>query len=540
MTTIRVLVATITCVAAGTWCWAQQTEVTVFNGAVRIETKTGDTLVSAGQKAVATGTGEVTLSVDDPLVANLLVLDRWVQAERQAKQVKIAGTQSMVCSIESQRLIKCASLIEMPNRDTKPSQMVAMGATGWDKSSRVYDTEGHLLTFETSAGSQPRVNIHFLKSVPPGESFRFVITMQVTPDTPLWRESPLLWRDGKVRSFINANPSRNWLNYFQVVLPRSAVFVDATHPTLAVESLNGRVSLTFRDYTGSSAAGGLVVRYLWPDEDQSTLADMPPENRGVENPRTLEYGRQRKAVAAGQPFTDRSTPLNALLSLESALVRNDKKTATEVFYVLAKGIEKLPSNEKDKAAEWSKLRKQLENAKMLWTPDWPAEPKEGYLHPVFVAPRDAISHCPTGAFVFAFTKGSWSFMGTTGPQGDVDRYRVVLTWDVPIPSQISPPAENAKRLLLGTWQIEPSHANRWEFSADGTIIISHPVEEDPPAKGTYTWISNDTIEIKTKDKFFGDFEERLVIKSIDNAIVIFESAPGGKGKSPLTFTRIRK
>jgi hypothetical protein len=94
--------------------------------------------------------------------------------------------------------------------------------------------------------------------------------------------------------------------------------------------------------------------------------------------------------------------------------------------------------------------------------------------------------------------------------------------------------------LLGTWQIEPSHANRWEFSADGTIMISHPVEEDPPAKGTYTWISSDTIEIKTKDKFFGDFEERLVIKSIDNAIVIFESVSGGKGKSPLTFTRIRK
>lgn len=539
MTTIRV-VAAITCVAAGTWCWAQQTEVTVSKGAVRIETKTGDTLVSAGQKAVATGAGEVTLGVDDPLVANLLVLDRWVQAERQAKQVKIAGTQSVVCSIESERLVRCAALIEMPNRESKPTQIVTMGATGWDKSGKVYDTEGHLLTVEASAGGLARVNIHFLKSVPPGESFRFVITMQATPDTPLWRESPLLWRDGKVRSFMNANASRNWLNYFQVVLPRSAIFIDATLPTLAVETLNGRVSLTFRNYTGPSASGGLVVRYLWPDEDRSTLADMPPENRGVENLRAVEYERQRKAVAAGQPFTDRSTPLNTLLSFESALVRNNTKTATDIFYVLAKGIEKLPSNEKDRAAEWSKFRKQLENAKVLSTPDWPVEPKEGYLHPVFVAPRDAISHCPTGAFVFAFTKGRWSFMGTTGPQGDVERYRVVLTWDVPVPSQIASPEANAKKLLLGKWQIEPSHANRWEFFADGTITISHPAEEDPPAKGTYTWVSGDTIEIKAKDKFFGGFEERLVIKSIDNSIVIFESAPGRPHKPPLTFTRISK
>jgi len=105
---------------------------------------------------------------------------------------------------------------------------------------------------------------------------------------------------------------------------------------------------------------------------------------------------------------------------------------------------------------------------------------------------------------------------------------------------MSPPGPNAQRLLRGQWQIEPSHANIWTFNGDGTITMTNPDTTAPPAKGTYSWVSDDTIEIKAADEGpdAEKFEERVVIRSIDESLLVIEKP--GQPKSRAAFTRMGK
>jgi hypothetical protein len=207
-------------------------------------------------------------------------MDRWVQDERKAQELKIDTTLSQVISVEPGGLARIAALVEMPNRDSEPARIITIGSV-LDDNIRIYDTEGHLLEFDYR---KPQVDVHYLKEVPPGGIFRLVAVRSQGTKLPY----QLFSQVGKVRTIASANCSPNCLNYFQIVLPKSAIFLNATRQLVTARTVDGRMVLTFRNYTGPSADGWLRVRFLWPDEDKSTLADVPPERRGLEKANTLE------------------------------------------------------------------------------------------------------------------------------------------------------------------------------------------------------------------------------------------------------------
>jgi hypothetical protein len=91
---------------------------------------------------------------------------------------------------------------------------------------------------------------------------------------------------------------------------------------------------------------------------------------------------------------------------------------------------------------------------------------------------------------------------------------------------------------LGKWRIEPSHANTWTFTDDGKITITHPDPSAPPAKGAYSWVSDNTIDIKAADERSDSekFEEQCVIQSIDESKLVIMKP--GQPKSSITFTRV--
>jgi hypothetical protein len=105
------------------------------------------------------------------------------------------------------------------------------------------------------------------------------------------------------------------------------------------------------------------------------------------------------------------------------------------------------------------------------------------------------------------------------------------------PAKMPPPTGTAKKLILGSWQIQPSRANTWTFNADGTITITHP-DNGTPAKGVYAWVSNDTVEIKAADEGPGTdkFEERVAIKSIDESTLVIQKP--GQPESEVSFKRV--
>jgi hypothetical protein len=209
----------------------EETDVTVQRGKVKASTDTGTVTVAAGQKATLTQGKDPILTIDDPMVKDLLEINEWVEAEKKDGRTRIDYTSIQISSIENEHAWRHAHLGEIPNRDTKPSSTCRIGLTSILKEPKYYDAEGVLIPFdlEKKSESQGYYYLHFPKPVLAGEKFKYITVSGFQPPTRnVWKERKL-WR------IWLANNTPYCLNYFRLILPQSAILVDSSLPPVSID-----------------------------------------------------------------------------------------------------------------------------------------------------------------------------------------------------------------------------------------------------------------------------------------------------------------
>jgi proline iminopeptidase len=109
----------------------------------------------------------------------------------------------------------------------------------------------------------------------------------------------------------------------------------------------------------------------------------------------------------------------------------------------------------------------------------------------------------------------------------------------PMPARMSPPTSTARKLIVGKWRIEPSHANTWEIRADGVIEITPFPNNRLPLKGVYSWTSNDTLKLVVVVNADDKREQQFVVKSIDDSMLVIAMSKDPKAAT-ITFSRMGK
>jgi len=258
--------------------YGQKTAVSVQKGKILAQTAGGIVTVNAGQKAVLKEGQKPQVDANEPMVNDLIVMDKWAQAEREAKKIRIDGTLVSVIRIETEKQWKGAFLAEMPNNDSKPSNTCRMGLTSILNKPKYYDMEGNLISFDLEKKNERQgyYYLHFDQLVASEEKFKFICITDFEPTDNRMFKKGNIWQMGA------ANDSPYWLNFFKVILPKTAVFVSATPSAMLVDETDGRVAVTIRNYTGKTARGHYTISFVWPAKDQLLLSDLPWHSAGPE------------------------------------------------------------------------------------------------------------------------------------------------------------------------------------------------------------------------------------------------------------------
>jgi hypothetical protein len=297
---------------------AQKTEIVVEKGRVLAAAGTQSVAVEPGWKVVLTPGRPPIVTIDDPLVNDVMEIYRWVEAEKQAQPQAVESTDIMVIRVDKEDRCLGAMLDEVPNTEPGPSTVRRIRDCSLLDEPKFYDLQGHVLPFELEQSSALKgdYTLHFPEPIPPGESFRYICVTAVTNSLVWQREGPLwILPMGVGRT--------NCLTYYRVILPKSAVLIDSSQPIVMTNVADGRIAVTVRYHTGPVLDAGARIAFLWPERDGTTLADLPARYRGLRDKQreeTAQEGRRRMAqVLTGEVLDDQSTPLTTLLSLYSAI-----------------------------------------------------------------------------------------------------------------------------------------------------------------------------------------------------------------------------
>jgi len=253
---------------------------------------------------------------------------------------------------------------------------------------KAYDLNGNLcpvdmkLMDETTAS----YSIHFSEQVQPGEYFKLIGVVDLE-DIPVFPGgAPTYWKEGPLWYFRTANISPNCLNYYRFILPESAILVDSNRQVIATDTVDGGLAVTMRNYTGDYSDGMCMIAFLYPDEDGTTLADIPDKYHGLRSKRDTQnsetFRREMNKIRAGIKYTDQSTPLAALLTCFGSAIHGDTELYDTVKYTY---------QAPDMIQKW------VENAKywadvldFLSTPEWPENPGNGYVHPIYLCRKGSL------------------------------------------------------------------------------------------------------------------------------------------------------
>lgn len=403
-----------------TVAFGQKTEVNVRRGLVKAQTAAGTAVVDAGRRVVLIQGDNPIVTVDDPMVDDLIKMYNWIEKEKEASTEQIDVSSIQIKRIDSEELLTTAVLVEMPNMKSESSKTVRIGLTSIVNEPRYYDLEGNLLRFDLDKVNkrQGYYYLHFPKPVETGEKFKFVgVSKFNASKRELWKEGPLwhIWQ---------ANCTPNCLNYFRTLLPKSAVFVESSRPVMMIDSVEGQVAVTIRNYTGPWADGMYQISFLWPDKDGTTLADLPAQYRGLQDKVTAdlteEYRRQMERILAGETFNDLSTPLNALLTNNCSIVNKDKDLYIETTYLCKIDPERAEERRKEPDEQFGGITRYyfIDELDFLSTPDWPKEPENLYIHPIYMCRKGSRTRVDTLACIYE--DGRWYRFGNMGNGRDTD------------------------------------------------------------------------------------------------------------------------
>jgi hypothetical protein len=402
MRTKSAILCALALLMARTIVFAQKTEVVVRKGKVVAETATASVAVEAGRKAVLSPDKNPTVAVDDPMVDDVMEIYKWVEAEKQAQRERIDTSSIQIIGIENEHLFTLAYFAEIQNPKSEPSDTCLIAGVSILDEPKYYDLQGNLLQFDLEKIRVGRgsYTVYFPEPVGPGENFKYICVSKITSDQGIMKEGPL-------RHIQAGWTPANCLNYFRFILPESAIFVDSSRPVSVVDSVDGRVAVTIRSYTGLLRDGMYHITFLWPDKDGTTLADLPPQYRGLrdkEEQEVVEAGRVEMAkILSGGTYEKQNTPLEALLSLYSAAVH---KSSEDFLNLIS------PDLREDAASEMEQimaLTSRVVDYGFLGTPDWPDEPENGYEHPVYLCRKGSLICEAT--IVMVYQDGKWHLQG---------------------------------------------------------------------------------------------------------------------------------
>ncbi|MHC4657035.1 MAG: hypothetical protein ACYS91_18760 [Planctomycetota bacterium] len=366
--------------------FAQKTEVSVKKGKVIAATKMTSVAIEAGRKAVLAPDRNPVVAVDDTMVDDVMEIYKWVEAEKQAQREKIERSGIQILRIDDERLIKLAWLSEGTNSSDEAMEEIKRGPTLILKDPKYYDMEGNLIPFDLEKinARSGIYTLHLSKAIQPGEQIKFIGVSEV--DNAVFSKEGPLWI-----LQMNYGSGAHGLYYYRFILPESAIFVDSSQPATMIDSVDGRVAVTIRIYTGSGGVG-VTIAYLWPD-----LRDQAAEE-------VVEEGRLETAkILSGGTYEKQNTPLEALLSLYSAAVH---KSSEDFLNLIT------PDQREDAASEMEQimgLASRVVNFEFLGSPDWPDEPENGYEHPVYLS-REGSLICEA-TLVMEYQDGKWYLQG---------------------------------------------------------------------------------------------------------------------------------
>lgn len=258
-----------------------KTEVSVTSGRVEAVTEQGEVTVSAGHKAVLSTQVALRSQIADPIVKDITALTEWLDMEREAGGIRIDNATIQVYQIDGPDSFKGAAYVEIPNETGEKTNELRFGPTSCIPVMQFFDMRGNVLEYDVEQTdtfkSMPLgyITLRFLEMIPAGEDFRFILLGESI------QHAEVLRKEGGVWGFSSGNDSRWSLNYYQVILPESAILVGWDQPIELIESREGRTVVTMRNYTGDSHEGHFTVFFLWPERDHTSIEDLHEEFRSV-------------------------------------------------------------------------------------------------------------------------------------------------------------------------------------------------------------------------------------------------------------------
>jgi hypothetical protein len=430
---------------------AQKTEVHVQKGKVVAETAGASVAVEAGRKAVITADNGIVTAVDDPMVDDLIQIYGWIRQEKLAQRERIDSASIQMVRIEGETRFTLAYLREVSNSESRPSDTCLIGNASILDNPAFYDLQGNRLSFDLQKNDARSGDyfVRFPQRVEPGDEFRFICVSKMDGS---------MFKDGSLWHLQICWNAPYCLNYFRFVLPVSAAFVDSNRDVVVADSFGGNPAVTTRNYTGAIGDGICHIAFLWPQKDGTTLADLPPQYRGLRDEHDLDIVRagnlQLTKILAGEPFIDQSNPVAAVGTLASAIIRKDKSLLLDL---MANPILRAIANSQYDEFIESQGRQLVEGVDFLSTPSWPQQPQDGYEHPVYFSRKGSLLHDVT--MVMVYRGGKW--------------YSGGMTWGVEYPSTTpASPAVDAVKiskdradLSVATYQgLEPGRfLRKWLF-----------------------------------------------------------------------------
>ncbi|MHC4535328.1 MAG: hypothetical protein ACYS6K_15365 [Planctomycetota bacterium] len=395
----------------------QKTEVSVQKGKVIAETATASVAVAAGRKTVLSPDEKPTVTVDNPMVDDVLKLYKLVEAERERGDLKIDSVFIMVGKADREEIIG-AIYFEVPNNKSEATNVLTLPYVSIIENFKVYDMKGNLCRVDAKLRDESTASysIHFTEEVKPGEHFKLIGVTDIE-DLPLIPGgTPSYSQEGSLWHFRTVNSSRNCLNYFRFILPESAILVDCNREILSTDTVDGRVAVTIRNYTGPHYDGWCMISLLWPDEDGTTLADIPDEYHGLRNKRDEEnskiYNQEMEKILAGTRYEDQSTPLAAWLTCLGSAAQKDTELYAKSSYT--KIAPEKAQGHVEQVGYWA------DKLDVLYTPEWPENPGNGYVHPVYTSRKGSLI-CE-GMQRIVYEDGKWYVHKTKSHFSAVDKF----------------------------------------------------------------------------------------------------------------------
>lgn len=366
---------------------AQKTQISVKKGKVIAQTASQTVTIDAGRRAVLAADTSPTVTVDNPLAHDALALYKLVEKEKKYSDLKINSSFIMVGSADVDRVLG-ALYFEIPNTGSEATNVLTLPSTAIIEDLQVYDLNGNLCRVDVTIRNESTASysIHLNEPVQPGEHFKVIGVADLEHIPLIPGGAPAYWKEGPLWYFRTVNNIPNCLNYFRLILPKSAILIDSNRKVIATDCVGDKLAVTIRNYTGKYADGWCMIALLWPAEDGTMLADIPEEYHGLRAARDEQaaetYRRELTQIFAGKQFQDQSTPLSALLAVLSAAVQKDQDDYLDAAYA-ARPFQ--DAEQRFEGISWW-----ADTLDVLSIPQYPSNPGNGYVHPIYLSRKGSL------------------------------------------------------------------------------------------------------------------------------------------------------